>query len=353
MQLAKVTKEKPLGARGMVAKVALPFFCGIFKGLQVITNEKYVIKGKDNIKELEGPALYLPTHVSWADIYNLGALWWHIGRPDINGLGRTGYLKNRIIGAPLEGLMARSFFVLTTRESEKKPGDHSRKVNNAKKLNQLISLYERGISVCIAAEGTSKSNGRILNPRGGAYHASQFDGKFVPCVPIGNTIDTISGHGPRTFINIGQPFYKENFGREDFDCRLYEAWTKLNTFTMAQLASTYIVKSAAGGRKTIEVEGLDEMFAEQADELVARGFYVDDSLFEDKERRELWEGFLDYVCTKGYVSPKGTLNTEKIGETPTVKDWKDKKRGNLLRYHANRVASVLEVNSELIDLLAA
>ncbi len=351
MSLDHIVKTKPLGVRGVVAQ-GFPFLlCGILRAIEMFKNEKYVVTGKENIQDSSESTLWLPKHESWADFHNLGSLWWEIGIPPINGMSRTNYFNNKVGSWAADQLMKHTVFVPIIRKQDWQGTEEERLEQNRGALEKLKGYYQRGIDVCIAAEGTSKSNGRIQMPKAGAYHASKVNESSVRCVPIGNSIDTISGNKPRVFLNVGKPFYNEG-NRGEFDDKLVSAWARLNTFTLTQLSSHYLVRMAKSGEGNVNLKDMRGIVTQQAFYLSSDGFFVDEGMLAPFADQELWETFLLNATKLGYISDNGTIDTGKILHKPSIKDWKEKDQGNVVQYNANRVESVANVERKVASILA-
>ncbi len=348
MNIEGILKTEPLGIRGSIAQAFPYLLCGVLKGIEVCKNEKYVVTGTQNITKSHEPTLWLPKHDSWDDLHNLGSLWWKIGKPPINGMARTKYFSNTVGSWLADTIMSNTVFVPLIRKKEWNGTEEERQRLNSLQLARLKTHYQRGIDLCIAAEGTSKSNGEIMMPRNGAYNVSQVDNKSVRCVPIGNTMDRMSGNKNRVFLNIGDPFYNTGSTSQAFNNILYGSWAKLNTFTLSQLAGYHIYNAAKNNQKVISFGTLATTFSNQADMLKSAGYHVDEDLVDSNKREHMWGNYLINAVDQNYLNEEGILNRSRILEEPTCKDWK---KENILLYDVNRVKSVANIHSRIREIL--
>src|SRR3989338_4909907 len=75
----------------VVAGGFLPVFVPVTKAIGAMCTAGVYISGKENIQDLQSPALWLPKHESWLDFVTLPYLWEEFGRPVIKGVSRSHY----------------------------------------------------------------------------------------------------------------------------------------------------------------------------------------------------------------------------------------------------------------------
>ena len=175
-------------------------------------NVRVEVRGSENITQ--GPAIYMPNHVSHFDVFAL-----------------LGYLnvqfrwiaKKELFSIPLLGLaMRRAGYVLIDRSR------HDRAMASMREAAHKIS---RGTSIVIFPEGTRSCDANLQFPfkKGGFHLAVQSGVPIVPITVLGSR-DVLPKHGKRVkpgkiILNIGKPI--EPHGH-DVNSLMEEVYNSIN-----------------------------------------------------------------------------------------------------------------------------
>lgn len=155
-------------------------------------NVRVEVRGSGNI--VQGPAIYMPNHVSHFDVF---ALLGHLN------VQFRWTVKKELFSIPLFGLaMRRAGYILVDRMH------HDRAMNSMREAAQKI---RQGTSIVIFPEGTRSCNGTLQFPfkKGGFHLAVQSGVPIVPITVVGSG-DVLPKHGKRVkpgkiVLNIGRP----------------------------------------------------------------------------------------------------------------------------------------------------
>ncbi len=362
MQLEQLVQTRSSGIRGLKARVVLPRLNKWAREKSDRKHERYVVRGQENLEQIEGPALWIPKHESWMDMHTLSALWDKMGTPLINGVSRSDYFPNSPIKSFLTSLLMRQTLFLEVERVGMSDASEKEKekmqARNRKQAKRIQQYYQKGIHMAVLPEGTTKTDGRIAKIKSLAYNVSHvtIDGKtyVVPCVPVGNTIDFMASNKPSVFFNIGVPFYYQKVSDDvkgdiaTFASTVKNAFMDLNTVTISQLGGVYLRKLAMSKKEFMQIGPFEETIEQQAKKLNDAGYKVDPFLLDTSGRTYQVLGFYNKAIKIGYINRNGQLNRTKILSTPNSRDFKQE---NMLLYCANRLFGIAEERKEVDRIL--
>ncbi len=323
----------------------------------------------ENGKPLPGPYLWLSKHEVSMDVINVVPYWLDIDphlRFDLRGAMRN-FKKSEYVFRALDAAILRHFTYHVSRTSRgegNSPEEIERlRTENEEHFQQVRENYRNGIHALMFPEGTTQTDGTVFPVKSGCYNIAKIereDGSIdlITTIPIGLTYDHISGdqdflfqriQRKHAFVTIGKPSYYEPLARREGESdesyvkadignhtrRVRERLIDLNTFTVAQLAGEYVLRSAEAGRREISKNELEDIVSQRVERLQRLPKTTfDDQLGNEYGRRHRIEQFWEGLERRGYVDYDGNLDLQK---TLVVPGFEHYKRDNPLRYCVNRV----------------
>ena len=320
--------------------------------------------------------MWLLQHESWLDFVTMPHLWKEIGKPAINGVSRTNYPP--YVSSITDAMMRHTIFIPITRtsmESDASPeAKDQMRQRNEQQLQLVRAGYERGIHVALTPEGTTKSDGYMSPIKSGAYRVSHVrlpDRRVavIPCVPVGNTYDFISGERdkkgrqkPFVYFRFGGPFFYEPLPRDGdepdgeyierdkahFADRIKTALLSLNTITAAQLGCEYLLREAERGASGVRFKAFWATIRRHSETLEKiEGLVVADGITGHGRSADLYQRLYE----EGFIKDMGALNRERILDEPS--DLTTYRDSNILRYSAHRLCEVANHDERVREVLKA
>lgn len=361
----------------------------IIEGLQQNRTEEVQLHGQQNLLQENGephpgPYLWAVKHEVSADVINIVPYWMDLPlqyRFDFRSAMRT--FKDKEVGLRLLDALVLKHFTYHVSRTSRGEGDTPEEIarlraENEKHFQEMRENYQRGIHAILFPEGTTQTDGTVFPVKAGCYNLArvvQDDGTFqvITTVPVGVTYDHISGdeipflfgklQRKHAFINIGKPFFYEPLPRRTDETE--EAYTKadiqhhahrvreqlinLNTFTVAQLAGEYVMRSVEAERREVSKQELEDILTKRVERLQRLPHTTfDDKLLDDAGRHHRIEQFWDGLERRGYIDHTGTLDFQNVLVMPDLKHYK---RDNALRYCVNRVRQLAQQRDDVKSLL--
>ncbi len=387
MDKTKVNVFKAKGDSLAFQLVKRPIMAGIMMAMDLLRGpltEEIQLHGQQHLLQEKGephpgPYLWLSKHEVSMDVINVVPYWMDLDlsqRFDLRGAMRN-FKKNEYVFRALDSAVLQHFTYHVSRTSRgegSSPEEIERlRAENEQHFQQVRENYGKGIHALIFPEGTTQTDGTVFPIKAGCYNIAKIEREdksidVITTIPIGLTYDHISGdqdfffqriQRKHAFVNIGEPFYYEPLVRREGENdesyvkadiqnhthRVRERLIDLNTFTVAQLAGEYVLRSAEAGRRKISKEELEDILSQRVERLQRLPQTTfDDQLENEYGRHNRIEQFWNGLERRGYVDHEGNLDLQKTLIVPGLKHYK---RDNGLRYCVNRVRQLGEHRDEI------
>ena len=362
------------------------FFGAIFGFYRPFVTEHFQVEGLDAVvrgeKAIQPPYLLLAQHNTWNDVINLPPVWFSFpSKHNFTGPTRTNYFpEHPRVNAFIDAMTKKLFFhVYRTAIDREESIEEKQQLQeaNRKTRDDVLKLYQQGISIALAPEGTTKGTGRISPLRSGAYYYSHFEtseGKYVvPCLPVGMTYDFLSGRENkgkrkhRVFARVGKPFFytpvlqeegeeQDTYKQRDkaaFNKLVHDAFIDLNTITAAQLGAVFFYDKIARGERTMTFGQFFPTLCSTVDALKQMdGIHFDPALLDQERRHELMYRLYGALLQEGYLVHSNGSETicqhRGLQEPTSLERYKQE---NILLYTHNKIAEVMEQRSAIRDAI--
>ena len=361
--------------------VAMNLLQGTFTEEVQLHGQEHLLE--ENGKPRPGPYLWLSKHEVSADVINFVPYWMDIDlslRFDLRGAMRN-FKKSEYGFRALDAAVLRHFTYHVSRTSRGE-GNSTEEIEllraeNEQHFRQVRENYGNGIHAVMFPEGTTQTDGTVFPIKAGCYNIAKIEREdrsidVITTIPIGLTYDHVSGdqdfffqriQRKHAFINMGKPFYYKPLPRREDETdesyvkadianhthRVREHLIGLNTFTVAQLAGEYVLRSGEAGRGEVSKDELEDILSERVERLQRLPQTTFDYQLENGYgRHNRIEQFWDGLERRGYIDNDGRLNFKKTLLVPGLKHYK---RDNALRYCVNRVRQLGEYRDDVRSVL--